>query len=96
VKLLFIGATGTIGQAVAAALSQRHEAVAVSRGCEMARVDIHLARVRYARRSPRSARSAAVGKLGMDATGGLASSVVARAYVCAAETPVTGAGDRAR
>ncbi|HUK72040.1 MAG TPA: NAD-dependent epimerase/dehydratase family protein [Streptosporangiaceae bacterium] len=40
VKLLLIGATGTIGQAVAVALSQHHEVIAASRSSEMARVDI--------------------------------------------------------
>lgn len=39
-KLLLIGATGTIGQAIAAALSQRHEVVAASRNSGEARVDI--------------------------------------------------------
>ena len=39
-KLVLIGATGTIGQAVAAALSQRHEIVAVTRHTEPVRVDI--------------------------------------------------------
>ena len=39
-KLLLIGATGTIGRAVAAALSPRHEVVAVSRHSEPMRVDI--------------------------------------------------------
>ena len=39
-KLLLIGATGTIGRAVAAALSSRHEGVAVSRHSEPLRVDI--------------------------------------------------------
>jgi NAD(P)-dependent dehydrogenase (short-subunit alcohol dehydrogenase family) len=39
-KLMLIGATGTIGSAVAAALSQRHEVVAVSRHTEPLRVDI--------------------------------------------------------
>ena len=40
VKLLLIGATGTLGQAVAAALSQPHEVIAASRSSEMACVDI--------------------------------------------------------
>jgi NAD(P)-dependent dehydrogenase (short-subunit alcohol dehydrogenase family) len=39
-KLLLIGASGTIGQAIAAALMQRHEVIAVSRNSEPARVDI--------------------------------------------------------
>jgi NAD(P)-dependent dehydrogenase (short-subunit alcohol dehydrogenase family) len=39
-KLILIGATGTIGGAVTAALSQRHEIVAVSRHTEPLRVDI--------------------------------------------------------
>ncbi|HEY2189048.1 MAG TPA: sugar nucleotide-binding protein, partial [Caldimonas sp.] len=39
-KLLLVGATGTIGQAVAAALSQRHEVVPVSRNTPLLRVDI--------------------------------------------------------
>ena len=39
-KLLLIGAKGTIGQAVAAALSQRHEVEAASSNNEMERVDI--------------------------------------------------------
>lgn len=39
-KLLLIGATGTIGRAVAAALSPRHEVVAVGRHSEPLRVDI--------------------------------------------------------
>jgi NAD(P)-dependent dehydrogenase (short-subunit alcohol dehydrogenase family) len=39
-KLLLIGATGTIGQAIAAALSKSHEVVAASRNSESARVDI--------------------------------------------------------
>jgi NAD(P)-dependent dehydrogenase (short-subunit alcohol dehydrogenase family) len=39
-KLLLVGATGTIGQAVAAALSQRHEVVPVSRHTSPLRVDI--------------------------------------------------------
>jgi NAD(P)-dependent dehydrogenase (short-subunit alcohol dehydrogenase family) len=39
-KLMLIGATGTIGTAVSAALSQRHEVVAVSRHTEPLRVDI--------------------------------------------------------
>jgi len=191
VKLLLIGATGTIGQAVAAALSQRHEVIAASRSSEMARVDITsptsiralfaavgaidgvisasgaarrkpleqlqdedfwfslqnklmgqvnlvregLQRVRdggvivvtsgqasrspspgsgaislvnaglegfvraAALEAPRAIRvnavsppwiSGTLSKLGMDATAGLPASVVARAYACAVETPVTG------
>ena len=39
-KLLLIGASGTIGQAIATALSQRHELIAVSRHSAPARVDI--------------------------------------------------------
>jgi NAD(P)-dependent dehydrogenase (short-subunit alcohol dehydrogenase family) len=39
-KVLLIGATGTIGQAISAALSPRHEVVAVSRNSEPTRVDI--------------------------------------------------------
>lgn len=39
-KILLIGATGTIGRAVAAALSPRHEVIAVSRHSEPLRVDI--------------------------------------------------------
>ena len=39
-KILLIGATGTIGRAVAAALSPRHEVIAVSRRSEPLRVDI--------------------------------------------------------
>ena len=39
-KLLLIGATGTIGRAVAAVLSPRHEVLAVSRHSEPLRVDI--------------------------------------------------------
>lgn len=39
-KLVLIGASGTIGQAVASALSQRHEIVAVTRHTEPMRVDI--------------------------------------------------------
>ena len=39
-KLMLIGATGTIGGAVAMALSQRHEVVALSRHTEPLRVDI--------------------------------------------------------
>jgi len=39
-KLVLIGASGTIGQAVASALSQRHEIVAVTRHTEPVRVDI--------------------------------------------------------
>jgi NAD(P)-dependent dehydrogenase (short-subunit alcohol dehydrogenase family) len=39
-KLLLIGATGTIGHAVAEALSPRHEVVAVSRHSEPLQVDI--------------------------------------------------------
>jgi NAD(P)-dependent dehydrogenase (short-subunit alcohol dehydrogenase family) len=39
-KLLLIGASGTIGQAISAALSQGHEVVAASRNSESARVDI--------------------------------------------------------
>jgi NAD(P)-dependent dehydrogenase (short-subunit alcohol dehydrogenase family) len=39
-KLMLIGATGTIGSAVAAALSQRHEVIAISRHTEPWRVDI--------------------------------------------------------
>src|SRR5438477_3429063 len=39
-KLMLIGATGTIGRAVAAALSQRHELVAVTRHTEPLHVDI--------------------------------------------------------
>jgi NAD(P)-dependent dehydrogenase (short-subunit alcohol dehydrogenase family) len=40
VKVLLIGATGTIGQAISAALSQRHEVVAASRNSGSAQVDI--------------------------------------------------------
>jgi NAD(P)-dependent dehydrogenase (short-subunit alcohol dehydrogenase family) len=39
-KILLVGATGTIGQAVAAALGPRHEVVAVSRHTAPLRVDI--------------------------------------------------------
>jgi NAD(P)-dependent dehydrogenase (short-subunit alcohol dehydrogenase family) len=39
-KLLLIGATGTIGQAIAAALSPRHEIIAASLNSGHARVDI--------------------------------------------------------
>jgi nucleoside-diphosphate-sugar epimerase len=39
-KLMLIGATGTIGAAVAAALSPRHEVVAVTRHSSPLRVDI--------------------------------------------------------
>jgi len=39
-KLVLIGASGTIGQAVASTLSQRHEIVAVTRHTEPMRVDI--------------------------------------------------------
>jgi NAD(P)-dependent dehydrogenase (short-subunit alcohol dehydrogenase family) len=39
-KVILIGATGTIGQAISTALSRRHEVVAVSRTSEPARVDI--------------------------------------------------------
>jgi NAD(P)-dependent dehydrogenase (short-subunit alcohol dehydrogenase family) len=39
-KLLLIGATGTIGQAIAAALSPRHEVIAASLNSGQARVDI--------------------------------------------------------
>jgi len=39
-KLVLVGASGTIGQAVASALSQRHEMVAVTRHTEPVRVDI--------------------------------------------------------
>jgi NAD(P)-dependent dehydrogenase (short-subunit alcohol dehydrogenase family) len=39
-KLLLIGASGTIGRAAAAALSSRHELIAVSRQSVPARVDI--------------------------------------------------------
>jgi NAD(P)-dependent dehydrogenase (short-subunit alcohol dehydrogenase family) len=39
-KLLLIGATGTIGQEIVGALSQSHEVVAASRNSESARVDI--------------------------------------------------------
>jgi NAD(P)-dependent dehydrogenase (short-subunit alcohol dehydrogenase family) len=39
-KLLLIGATGTIGHAIAVALSPRHEVVTVSRHSEPLRVDI--------------------------------------------------------
>lgn len=39
-KLLVVGATGTIGKAVAAALGQRHEVIAVSRHSEPLQVDI--------------------------------------------------------
>ena len=39
-KLIVIGATGTIGEAVAQALSNRHEIVAVTRHSEPVRVDI--------------------------------------------------------
>jgi NAD(P)-dependent dehydrogenase (short-subunit alcohol dehydrogenase family) len=39
-RILLIGATGTIGQAISSALSQHHEVVAVSRNSEPARVDI--------------------------------------------------------
>jgi NAD(P)-dependent dehydrogenase (short-subunit alcohol dehydrogenase family) len=39
-KLLLIGASGTIGQAIGAVLSQSHEVVAASRTSESARVDI--------------------------------------------------------
>ena len=39
-KILVIGATGTIGQAVVAALSQRHQVVSASRHTEPLRVDI--------------------------------------------------------
>lgn len=42
-KLLLVGATGTIGQAVAAALSQRHEIISVSRHTQPLRVDISAA-----------------------------------------------------
>jgi len=39
-KLLLIGASGTIGQAIATALSQRHELIGVSRHSAPAHVDI--------------------------------------------------------
>ncbi len=39
-KVLLIGATGTIGRAIAAALSPRHEVIAISRHTEPLRVDI--------------------------------------------------------
>jgi len=39
-KVMLIGATGTIGRAVAAALSPRHEVIAISRHTEPLRVDI--------------------------------------------------------
>jgi NAD(P)-dependent dehydrogenase (short-subunit alcohol dehydrogenase family) len=39
-KVLLIGATGTIGRAIAAALSPRHEVIAVTRNSEPVRVDI--------------------------------------------------------
>ncbi len=55
-KLLLIGATGTIGRAVAEALASRHEVVAVSRNSTPLRVDIS---------SPESVRAlfAAVGPI---------------------------------
>jgi NAD(P)-dependent dehydrogenase (short-subunit alcohol dehydrogenase family) len=40
VKVLLIGASGTIGQAISTALSQRHEVVAASRNSGSAQVDI--------------------------------------------------------
>jgi NAD(P)-dependent dehydrogenase (short-subunit alcohol dehydrogenase family) len=39
-KVLLIGATGTIGRAIATALSPRHEVIATSRNTEPLRVDI--------------------------------------------------------
>jgi NAD(P)-dependent dehydrogenase (short-subunit alcohol dehydrogenase family) len=39
-RLLVVGATGTIGEAIATALSQNHQIVAASRTSERARVDI--------------------------------------------------------
>ncbi len=73
-KLLLIGATGMIGQAVAAALSQRHELIAV---------------IRVNAVSPPWV-SETLSKLGMDAKGGLPAALVAQAYVRAVETHSTG------
>src|SRR2546429_515122 len=97
-RILLIGATGTIGKAIAAALGARHEVLLASRQQAPLRVDIaDPASIRslYAKVGKVGAAISAAGQarvqaLGMALQGGLPAATVAQAYVACVEGTATG------